>query len=489
MSAKGSVIKQLSSLYLVRDKVGGSPGSTTLNGAVAAGASTITVTSSTNFSDGDFFRLGEGEEMELCVVNGAPAGNVITLADNTAYAHADGVPVVEQTAYDLGDVTDGGVNAIWSGESTDFFASTQRFVFVTLNGYVSALAEWALPHVNIENFAHAVGALLSRVRGTAVLTDPKEFTTDGSEFGEDVNMSVIAIGTKFDGTIIRAELWGVDMDYTNISLSLSRGTLSPVNMRAVAGAGGAAYSSALPAATVPDVSITPTNGKVFDALTEVGVMVDGASSGAVASGGTAGTKSITLGVGEGAGFAQGDWVRFGSGSTVEFHQVESVATDTLTMRTNFYRNIAAATAVQEQVPTSLGGIAPAGVTLNIAGTITRLRDATSRLEIGARPGNAQVSMTFGMIEVILANLAYALGIDQAQITGGRLPIHGGNLGLTQLDGVYLTGVLVDGTNFRATCWGNNLDIAQVNLLFNNSGDASAVPITLKPTSGLQLLNW
>ena len=169
--------------------------------------------------------------------------------------------------------------------------------------------------------------------------------------------------------------------------------------------------------------------------------------------------------------------------------MESVATDTLTMRSQFYRSQIATTAVAGMVETAFAGIGTDGVTVAIGGSVEEIRSATSRIAIGTRPGQAQVSLGAGIIEVNEVNFAYALGIAQSEITANRLPITGDNIGLTAIDGVYMKGLLLDSTNFRVSGWGNSVDMANVASILNNQGAITEIPILLKPASAIQLLNW
>lgn len=483
MPAKTKVVKQISSVALVRDSTG-TFGSTTLNAAATAGAGTISVAAITNFSVGEIIRVGSGEEMELIQVHAstAPAGNTITLATNLVYSHASGETVVEQTAYDLGDITDGGVSIEFAGESQDIFVATKRLVFAVLNGYVNAQAKFALPGVNLFNFAAATGSLNALITGSGTTASPKQFVSDGSDFAGDTNMSLIITGVLMDGTIIRCELWGVDADYTGIDLSLARGQLSPVPCTFISSAGGILQTAAT--AMAISVANRPTKGDVFDALTSAGVFTDAASPAATTLSSQAASGQSTIALTLATGLAAGDWVRFGSGDTMEIWQLDS----TTTIRGKFYRTQASGTVVKKQDQTAVAGVAPEGVNLKIGGAVEQLRSALKRTSIGARPGQANVAFTVPMIETSLVNIARALGIPQSQIVGGKLPFNGANLATdTTLNGMYCTGTVLSGSVLTALFWGVGIDLSGVAMLWNNNGPAAITPITVKPSSGFALL--
>ena len=486
MPAKSKIVNQVSSVALVRDSVG-TFGSTTLTAAEAAGGNTLTVAGITNFAIGDIIRVGEGEEMELIQVHAstAPTGTTITLATNLVYAHANGAAVVEQTAWDLGDITDGGVSLEWTGEATDIFVATKRLVFAVLNGYVSAQAKFALPGMSLYNIAAATGSLQSLVAGAGTAASPLQYVSDGSDFGGAANMSLIIQGVLIDGTIIRCEMWGVDADYTGISMALARGTLSPVPCVFTAAAGGIIQTAAGNMAL--SVANRPSKGDVFDALTSVGFFTDDAAgSDTVASGGAAGASTVVLN--SGTGFLADDWVRFGAGDTMEIWQLEDVTTNTLTIRGKFYRQQAVGAVAETQAQTQIAGIAPEGVTVAIGGTVEQLRSALSRTSIGSRAGQANVSFAVPMIETSLSNFARALGIPQAAISGGKLPFNGANLATdTLLNGMFCTGTVLDGRVLTAMFWGTSIDLSGVATVWNNTGAAAITPITVKPSSGFALL--
>src|SRR4051812_43442798 len=108
--SKNKVLKQLTTVLMVRDGVGGGFGSTTVGAAgVAPGANLVPVAATTNFAVGDTVRIGSGDNMELGTVAVVNAGVSLQMVDNLTYAHILAEAVVEQVAYDLGDIADGGV--------------------------------------------------------------------------------------------------------------------------------------------------------------------------------------------------------------------------------------------------------------------------------------------------------------------------------------------------------------------------------------------
>jgi len=69
--------------------------STTLQVAVAATDTTMTVNSISGLSNADYIIMGTGPYQELCKISGSPSGNTVTIAVGAQYAHASGTLVAK----------------------------------------------------------------------------------------------------------------------------------------------------------------------------------------------------------------------------------------------------------------------------------------------------------------------------------------------------------------------------------------------------------
>lgn len=110
----------------------GTPGSSDLDGAIAAGATTISVTSGTNFAVGDYVRIGSGagvlvEYRQLTAVS----TNDLSFRDPLIQAHADAEEVVE---------TDG-----------DYRTKVESSLYTRMPD--SAYKEWAMVYANGNGFS------------------------------------------------------------------------------------------------------------------------------------------------------------------------------------------------------------------------------------------------------------------------------------------------------------------------------------------------
>ena len=86
-------------LYIFQPMTGANVASTTLNGAVSAGASSFIVTSATNISTGDILFLGDASpaNYELVRVKGT-SGTSITPEDLIVHSHTTGALVTDQAS-------------------------------------------------------------------------------------------------------------------------------------------------------------------------------------------------------------------------------------------------------------------------------------------------------------------------------------------------------------------------------------------------------
>jgi hypothetical protein len=491
MANKNSLLKSLSTVLLTRDLVGG--GSTTLNGAVAKGASVITLTSATNFSIGDTIRVGSGSQTELVVLVAGQTSPSFATAEPLGKAHLTGEVAVEQTAYDLGDITDAGVDAAVSREQSDVVVATRRLVYTILRGYGDIDAGFTLPGLSIENLAFALGIPITAVVGTGVSSvDPKSLVTDLNNISTEQNTSLICLGVMMDGTPVRVELWGADPDYTALSINLRRGSLAGVPARFIATAGGKISNNA--SAYVANTQYRAGKGKVFDALSEVGVFADETvtpanTTIAAPSGGSNVKGARLISVVAATNMAVGDWLRLGAigSDTVEFHRIASIAALQISLDTPLLRDQAVGAVVVEQKLVPFANISPDGVTLAFTGAVDRIREATQVLTIGTRPGTARAAVSFGLLDWVVSALARAVGVNPASLTGNQLIVDS-TMGTAITDGVYIRGVGQDGQNVWLLLWGVAQDITRAALSLISSGAPSAVPTSWIPASGIAFVN-
>lgn len=491
MANKNSLFKSLTSALLCRDMAAGG-GNTTLLAAAAKGASIISLTSGTNFSVGDTVRVGTGSALELVTLAAGQISPLFATQEPLAKAHAIGEAVVEQSAYDLGDITDAGVIVDPTRATTDINVATKRLVFGIILGYGEVTAAFTLPTLTLENIAFALGIPLSKVVGTGASSiTPKHMITDLTDIALETNISLVCTGVLMDGTPCRAELWGAEPDYTGFSVNLRRGTLAGVPAKYVATAGGRVSNNA--SAYVANTTFRPTKGKVFDSLQEVGVFVTGPTQGgtaaattiAAASGGSNVPAQPLISVAASTNMAVGDWLKLGSADTVEFHRIASIAGTQVTLDTNLLRAQAVGVAVLEQTLTPFANIGPDGVTLAISGNTDQLREATQVFPIGLRAAIAKAVLSFPILDYTVAAIARAMGLDPATIVGNTFALDN-TLGANLTDGVYCRGILSDGTTAWIVVAGCSQDVGATAMTMVSTGQP-VIPTSWVPASNVLLM--
>lgn len=403
------------------------------------------------------------------------------------YAHAAGDAVVEMVSYDYGDIEAAGFSATVDGESQDIPVSTKRLPYTILDGYKDVGANFALPNLSLYNFALAFGMLGSNVTGARTVANPTNFATDGNQFAADGNVGVTVVGVTMDGTVYYTELWGCDTDYTGISLALVRGQLASIPVKLLAAAGGVTGSGS-PGYTV-DSTRRPTSGLVLSAITEVGLLAPSGTLNTTVntSAAAAGQKTVICVAVTGA--SPGDLVKIGTGDQAEWHEIDTVSTPNIVLRTPLLRTQAVGTPVVEAGRVAFAGVSQEGVKLEVSGSFDKIRVATIGNTIGIRPGGAVMTLSFATVEITLSQIAYALGIAQSAIASNRLPINGGLIGRTPAEGMYLKGLCNDGSTFEIRAWACAQSITSFVMQLTNAGQLTQLPFTLRPTSGLQVLNY
>ncbi len=477
-SAKNKIFAKPTAGFKLVDKLS-APASTTLSAAVAAGASTFDVTSATGITAGKWIRLGEGEYAEPVLVSSV-SSTTITPTRPVMIAHDSGDAVVEQTAFDLGQLS-GQVGVSINGESTDFEVETRRLIYATLPGFVDMEAALNLVGLTPYTLAIALGISLSNVYGSRTSTAPLALTTDGSEIGGDQNQFVIIQGVRTDGTLITIELWGASNDYTGVSLPMSRGQALTVPCkwlapRMIIDEAAAAYTGASTA--------TSDAGDLLDSLQEVGFFepaTTGALSTTLSAGPAAGTQSISLA--SVTNLAAGNYLKLGTGKSSEIHRVNNPATTTLV--TKLYRAFASGAAAVKQKQTRIGGIVKGSVNFSVGGSIEKIQLEDSTTTVGIKAGSAQPQMTFTIADFIVSVIFRAAAAAQSGISSSKGVLDGSNIGKSPIDAMYLIGKNGNAETVLFVLTGCSQLLQNINLAMTKSG-VNGIPFNVRPGSTVQL---
>lgn len=208
------IFDALSSVGIMRLKAS-TPGDTTVQTAFAAGVTSFDVAAIANFASGDLIRVGSGSEQEVAKINGAPAGNTITVTHAMAFAHdaAEDVEEIEET--DLGPTTDDGVETDAEGTFEGIFAGTRRQVMAYRGAQYAPVIRFSLLETCLENLAVAHGMTEAQVTGSGTSATPHRLVLDPAKFGLDINAVFYFKGLMHDTlTNVLVRAWGCEVDWT-----------------------------------------------------------------------------------------------------------------------------------------------------------------------------------------------------------------------------------------------------------------------------------
>lgn len=222
------------------------PAATTLTAVPAAGAVTLTVASITGIGVGDTLIVGRGEKKEIVKVHAstAPAGNTVTLDDQTPIVHGDHLsadPVVRAQILDLAAIHADGVNLSVSGDPIDVAAENQHFVSAQKGGQQEMMLDFGLNATIPDNICAALGMLDSRISGAGSAGDPRELYLDLTDqdgaFQEETDLCWRFTGLRKDRTVVSWDAFACEADPTNFSLELGRTTVTklPVRLKVTGG--------------------------------------------------------------------------------------------------------------------------------------------------------------------------------------------------------------------------------------------------------------
>lgn len=482
MAIKDTFIRRPTQFVAFRDNTGGTPLSSTSTTALAIGVTSITLASGTNAKVGPI-RINSGEDIELAYIT-VVVGAVITLARATRRAHPISVVVVEQVAEDIGDV-DGDVTITMTKQSTDQFSAMRFLAFTQLQGNVTGSLAAKVLGTTLENFALCAGIPRANIIGAGTsIAAPKVLTTDFSDVDSVNNLSLALVNKRQDGTFTVFEAWGVNMDYTQVSIQLARAQNGAVPMKAMI-IGAMAEFDGAPAFTALQ-TYRAAKGKTFKELSSIGVVSDAAvTATSVATAAVAGATTLLLA--DASAIVAGDWVNVGLDDQSEIHWVLSKATNTLALKTPLLRAQAVGVRVIKAQRVAFGAVAQGGGTFAIGGSTTPLIVENRTLPIGMQPQNAQASFSYNVMDLQLTSIARALGIPQANIAAGGLLLSEALLS-AGIQGIYLEGITQDNTYCILTLWGCTQDLSNFALALGGQ-NPTQVPYNVKPTSGVQFVQY
>jgi hypothetical protein len=237
---------------------------------------------------------------------------------------------------------------------------------------------------------------------------------------------------------------------------------------------------------------TLSSQAVFHSLTGVFRLDTTATTGAVDTGGGASKGAITaisLGAGEGASFSAGDRIMIGSGSTAEVNEIATVATDDVTPKLPWSRDIAVGETVTLLTAVDLGATDENGVSLETTQGETAIVAGTQKKTYLYINQNIEEQMTFALRDFDAENIAAAFGMSDS--ASGVVGTNGVVLVLD--DAVTETyqpwcfeGLLEGGTAVTAFIFSAKVASVNTTMAFAE-GQATVIPFTLKSNGNRSFL--
>lgn len=165
-------------------------------------------------------------------------------------------------------------------------------------------------------------------------------------------------------------------------------------------------------------SVDLSNGTVNDETAKVTVAeitqtIGAPATGTVLADTLVGSKTLTLGAGEGAGFSKGMKISYTAGAATEYNSVKSVAGDTLTLRTA----ILGGTVVAASAVNQTGKTGDYTVTVVMSALNTTMA-AGGKYQFQVTSANGDIDITSEIFDVSDYSVKDDLGADIAYLKAG-----------------------------------------------------------------------
>lgn len=483
MSIQTLQFQKINKMHVLTDAVT-SPGSTTTTATALAGDGALTVTAITNFSNGDVLRVGDGEDMTVYSVNGAPSGLSIPITPNLRRNYAIGTVVVEQIAEQFGPIRASGFKFSAQRNMVDEFVASQRLQYTVLRQIGRIEGEFEIAGFTMYTLALSLGIASANIQGAGTSTSPYNISTDGNLAGTLSNVAIIVEGNLSDAapTPMRAEFFGCQFDYRQFKIQLARGVISSTPVKFLAGGSFVLDKSASPYS--PSATKLVTNTDLLTGLTDFGYFTPFALSGTLNGSPVAGVNALTTAANP-AGLVVGDFIQLDVGQAVEFHMVHSISGAgpyTINLKTNTLRGHLVGAAWTKVTLTTVGTLNGSGVTIDVAGTLADVTSGLKEVVSGLRAGNVTSSIMATLTSYDLTSFALMLGLPLPGAATFLSALTG--MGDTVVTGWYVKGTMASTKVLWGTMWNVLADLSGAAAVFTNDANAPTLPIKGRATGGL-----
>lgn len=197
---------------------------TTIDVAVSAGDTALSVAAEGAAADGDILIIGSGDTQEIGVVASATAGS-ITLDLAVKYDHPVGDQVIEAKKVDAGHVEESGVDFNVSEDIFEAGAATSAKTLVRKTVSITQAITWPSIEWNDTLFAYAFGIPQSELDGTGAPDTPHRAALVSDDIKAALNVSVYVVCTTEAGDIVEWQGWNLTPDL-NKSWNVSRNSVA-----------------------------------------------------------------------------------------------------------------------------------------------------------------------------------------------------------------------------------------------------------------------
>jgi hypothetical protein len=400
--------------HIIRPKAAG--GSTTLNANAAADATALTLTATASFGDTDPVLVGAGEDRELVVQTGAPAGQVITVvAPGLKRAHVSTEPVLEGVAFDLGAISATQLDE--SVESAPIPDDTRRNPEGTLIGHAVLGPRLSVQGYSPWLFALLTGIPIQNVLGAATQADPTQLHTDGDELGlEDSHLVLTSMLS--DGTYLREEYDACGHDYSGLQIPLGQGKPTELAAKFVASNNKQILTS-LPSYAV-DTTYRASKGLQLETLEEISLFeVDGTGFNTTTTAPIAKGANVVA-VASGVSVAAGDWGVIEGGGHKQVVWIESQVALNTTFRTRMAYAFPTGSTLKELKFIQLGGLLKDSSMFKVGGSVRPTVFDNMRIQAGVLPGGTDFMLSVKPTSHTLDMLRRQWALPSSAVNGSVL---------------------------------------------------------------------
>ena len=202
LNTSAEVLADVTEIGIMDDVGGGNSG--TINGAVAAGATTIVLTAAGTWAAADLFRIGDRPYIEAGEIESIITVT-ITTKSGLADAYASGEAIVEIADVPIGDLTEDGLTINHEGGDTAIRSGTKAGIWQYIpSGDQSITFEFSVLNLSPENVKEMFGDSTTLL-GAGTVADPYVVHVREDLVNSSPEKVWYFIGARVDGGVYRVQ--------------------------------------------------------------------------------------------------------------------------------------------------------------------------------------------------------------------------------------------------------------------------------------------